>query len=1163
MKKKKITKTHILLLVVIFTVLSISTIVVARNLNSNQGYRTISVIEVSGAVSIVKDGIEYSAYPGMMLQEGHEIVTSGNSYVRMVLDDDKYVKLEAGSKAVFETLGILDSGKTKIKLERGSIASEIVNPLTEDEEFVINTPNAVLSVRGTFFRVDLGVDKNGDITSDVMTYGGKVASKRVMPTGDVVEEEVLIDAGFKATINMTQEDTHYVVENEEGEKVIVEPVKPEDTDEPSGNVILPIQQIKIEEISDDDLVDIYFAAENGHEMFVPVEEVKIKIEEKNINLEEKKSVYDKTAEIKQETVADVVANDSKPIAMAPVATEPSKEENTVVINPLIDGDPHVHTKVTKTTEATCTEPGKEVVICSECELVLSETEIEALGHSYSGDFTVDIEPTCIETGKKSKHCIHKNCDSKIEDTEVEALGHSYGEWVITLEPDCETEGEKEHICEVCEYVETEVVEPHGHTYAADFVVDVAPTCVKVGSKSKHCTYEGCVSKSEVTEIAETGHSFGGWSTIVETTCTASGLREHTCLICSYNAKESTDALGHDYATGFTVDTAETCTTAGSKSKHCSRCDSKSEVTEIAALGHDYATEFTVDTAETCTTAGSKSKHCSRCDSKSEVTEIAALGHNYVAKTDLPTDTADGRDYEECSNCGDEINISPIIAINKVNFPDDYIRTYVEDNFNTDGVAGLSVTEIAAANTLQTEEDSGAIVTTLKGVELLTGLTELIIYDASNISDGELDITKNTELTTLAIPNAAITSLDISNNTKLQMMLLTGVDITSLDVSNNSSIAYLYVDNTAITSLDISNNTNLQYLIATGSSLASLNVSGCTGLSSLQVGDTKLTSLDVTNCTMLNTIDVSGCTALSTLDTSTCSSLTTLTVSGSGIESINMTNNTTINTLTAQNCESLTAITVTGCSALSSLDFDGSINLKTLGVGHCTSITSLDISSLVNLEVFNASSSGMTTLSGSDTCLDFSSNVKLRELQLGNLTSFTEINLTQNTLLEIFVYNYMPMATIDLSNCSSLQNFQVAGCGKLTSLDFSNCPNITLIKASDSTALTSITASGCANLTTLNVGGCTKLPSLDLSNCVSLTTINGNNLWTLTDLNVSSCILLSSASLAGTNNITTATLTDAGSALEEGTMLVFTVSSGSTTQSTLRNSPSWDSSCMSF
>lgn len=1083
MKKKKFTNKHILLLVVIFTVLSISTIVVARNLNSNKGYRTISVIEVSGAVSIVKDGIEYSAYPGMMLQEGHEIVTSGNSYVRMVLDDDKYVKLEAGSKAVFETLGILDSGKTKIKLERGSIASEIVNPLTEDEEFVINTPNAVLSVRGTFFRVDLGVDKNGDITSDVMTYGGKVASKRVMPTGDVVEEEVLIDAGFKATINMTQGDTHYVVENEEGEKVIVEPVKPEDTDEPSGNVILPIQQINIEEIPDDDLVDIYFAAENGHEMFVPVEEVKIKIEEKNINLDEKKSVYDKTAEIKQETVADVVANDSKPIAMAPVATEPSKEENTVVINPLIDGDPHVHTKVTKTTEATCTEPGKEVVICSECELVLSETEIEALGHSYSGDFTVDIEPTCIETGKKSKHCIHKNCDSKIEDTEVEALGHSYGEWVITLEPDCETEGEKEHICEVCEYVETEVVEPHGHTYAADFVVDVAPTCVKVGSKSKHCTYEGCVSKSEVTEIAETGHSFGGWSTIVETTCTASGLKEHTCLICSYNAKESTDALGHD-----------------------------------------YATEFTVDTAETCTTAGSKSKHCSRCDSKSDVTEIAALGHNYVAKTDLPTDTADGRVYEECSNCGDEINISPIIAINPVNFPDDYIRTYVEDNFNTDGVAGLSVTEIAAANTLQTEEDSGAIVTTLKGVELLTGLTELIIYDASNISDGELDITKNTELTTLAIPNAAITSLDISNNTKLQMMLLTGVDITSLDVSNNSSIAYLYVDNTAITSLDISNNTNLQYLIATGSSLASLNVSGCTGLSCLQVGDTMLTSLDVTNCTMLNTIDVSGCTALSTLDTSTCSSLTTLTVSGSGIESINMTNNTSINTLTAQNCESLTTITLTGCSALSSLDFAGSINIKTLEVGHCTAITSLDISSLVNLEVFNASSSGITTLSGSDTCLDFSSNAKLRDLRLNHLTSFTEINLVQNTLLEVFFYSQMPMATIDLSGCSSLRNFQIDGCNNLTALDFSNCPN-----------LYRVIAQNLGQISSLNLNGCTKLMDVRL---------------------------------VGSKNISSVDLTNAGSEVEVGAYqagkyLVFAVSSGSTTQSTLQNSPSWDSSCMSI
>ena len=77
--------------------------------------------------------------------------------------------LESGSKVAFEKLGVIDSGKTRIKLERGSIVSEVVKPLSQDEEFVINTPNAVLSVRGTLFRVELNADKNGDIKADVMT----------------------------------------------------------------------------------------------------------------------------------------------------------------------------------------------------------------------------------------------------------------------------------------------------------------------------------------------------------------------------------------------------------------------------------------------------------------------------------------------------------------------------------------------------------------------------------------------------------------------------------------------------------------------------------------------------------------------------------------------------------------------------------------------------------------------------------------------------------------------------------------------------------------------------------------------------------------------------------------------------------------------------------
>lgn len=138
-------------------------------------YRIINVSEISGNVSVVEDNKEYEAYKGMRLQEGHTIVTSGNSYTRMVLDSDKYIKLEEGSRAKVNTLA---NGRTEISLERGAITNEIVKPLYEGQSYIIHTPNATLAVRGTYFHVDLSTAEDGDLVTQVYTYGGSVVSQR-------------------------------------------------------------------------------------------------------------------------------------------------------------------------------------------------------------------------------------------------------------------------------------------------------------------------------------------------------------------------------------------------------------------------------------------------------------------------------------------------------------------------------------------------------------------------------------------------------------------------------------------------------------------------------------------------------------------------------------------------------------------------------------------------------------------------------------------------------------------------------------------------------------------------------------------------------------------------------------------------------------------------
>ena len=349
---------------------------------------------------------------------------------------------------------------------------------------------------------------------------------------------------------------------------------------------------------------------------------------------------------------------------------------------------------TETKAPTCTEAGEKTYTCTRCDKTKTEA-IEALGHAYSEEWTVDKEATCEEAGSKSHHCTRPGCDSKTEVTEIAALGHEWGEGTETKAPTCTEAGEKTYTCTRCNATKTEAIEALGHAYSEEWTVDKEASCEEAGSKSHHCTRPGCDSKTEVTEIAALGHEWGEGKETKAPTCTEAGEKTYTCTRCDKTKTEAIEALGHAYSDEWTVDKEATCEEAGSKSHHCTRsgCDSKSEVTEIEALGHEwgegketkaptcteagektytctrcdktkteaiealghaYSEEWTVDKEASCEEAGSKSHHCTRpgCDSKSDVTVIEALGHEWGEgkETKAPTCTEAGEKTYTCTRC---------------------------------------------------------------------------------------------------------------------------------------------------------------------------------------------------------------------------------------------------------------------------------------------------------------------------------------------------------------------------------------------------------------------------------------------------------------------------------------------------------------------------------
>lgn len=195
------------------------------------------------------------------------------------------------------------------------------------------------------------------------------------------------------------------------------------------------------------------------------------------------------------------------------------------------------------------------------------------------------------------------------------------------------------------------------------------TCGKDGYTDYKCGYEtanGAANTScdliwqEV--LKATGHhTYGGWTTVREATCTTDGLKERECSVCHKKEQETIPALNHNYRTEWTEDVAPTCTTEGQKSHHCTRCDAVTDVTVLPALGHQWHSdndathscdrgdkteahsydEWTTVTPATCTAAGQKKHTCAKCGHV-ETQEIPATGHHWK-------DNGDGT--HTCPDCG--------------------------------------------------------------------------------------------------------------------------------------------------------------------------------------------------------------------------------------------------------------------------------------------------------------------------------------------------------------------------------------------------------------------------------------------------------------------------------------------------------------------------------
>lgn len=240
-----------------------------------------------------------------------------------------------------------------------------------------------------------------------------------------------------------------------------------------------------------------------------------------------------------------------------------------------------------------------------------------------------VEATCIRPGNIEYYTC-TGCDKLLdkdgqeitEDIEIPALGHDFtGEWTVTKPATCTESGVKARKCSRCKETEKETIPATGHTEAEDAAV--AATCTTAGKTAgSHCLVCNTIIKAQE-EIPATGHSFGKWEKVKAPTCMGRGSVKRACDICGYIEIKDIAANGHVWNTDYTVDKQPTCTETGSKSIHCRNCEEVKDSKVIEASGHTLG-DWIIDKPATVETAGSRHKECETCGAILEKEEIKKL-----------------------------------------------------------------------------------------------------------------------------------------------------------------------------------------------------------------------------------------------------------------------------------------------------------------------------------------------------------------------------------------------------------------------------------------------------------------------------------------------------------------------------------------------------------
>ncbi len=157
----------------------------------------------------------------------------------------------------------------------------------------------------------------------------------------------------------------------------------------------------------------------------------------------------------------------------------------------------------------------------------------AAGHVHNYKETVDIQATCMSSGRMKFICECGDCYYK----EIATVGHVTDDWETVTKATETKDGLRVKKCIYCDELIAQEIIPatgsgtggntDGHVHEYTAAVESEPTCTVAGIKKYTCSC-GSFYRENISAI---GHLAGDWVIIKEATTTETGLQQKICNVC--------------------------------------------------------------------------------------------------------------------------------------------------------------------------------------------------------------------------------------------------------------------------------------------------------------------------------------------------------------------------------------------------------------------------------------------------------------------------------------------------------------------------------------------------------------------------------------------------------------------------------------------------------